>query len=90
MCRNIKRLANVNPPAGEDEIRAAAIQFVRKVSSMNRPSRGNELAFNRAVDDVTQAANRLLQSLTTSPPSHIRDEVAPQQARERATQTCSG
>jgi hypothetical protein len=90
MCRNIKRLANVDPPAGEDEIRAAAIQFVRKVSGMNRPSRANELAFNRAVDDVTQAATRLLQSLTTSPPPHIRDEVAPQPARERATQACSG
>src|SRR6476659_3885607 len=66
MCRNIKTLANFCPPATDDEIRASALQFVRKLSGTNRPSRANDMAFNRAVDEVTEAAHRLIQSLTTS------------------------
>ena len=66
MCRNIKTLANFAPPATHDEIRASALQFVRKLSGSNHPSRANEAAFNRAVDDVSAAAHRLIESLTTS------------------------
>jgi hypothetical protein len=83
MCRNIKTLANFAPPATEDEIRASALQFVRKLSGANRPSRANELAFNRAVEEVTAAANRLIYSLTTSAPPRNREEEA-RKARERA------
>ena len=82
MCRNIKILANFAPPATEDEIRASALQFVRKLSGANRPSRANEVAFNRAVDEVTAAAHRLIRSLTTSaPPRNREDEI--RKARER-------
>lgn len=83
MCRNIKTLANFAPPASEDEIRASALQFVRKLSGMNRPSRANETAFNRAVDEVTDAAHRLIHSLATSAPPRDREEEA-RKARERA------
>ena len=83
MCRNIKTLANFAPPATEDEIRASALQFVRKLSGTNRPSRANELAFNRAIEEVTAAANRLIQSLTTSAPPRNREEEA-RKAQERA------
>ena len=83
MCRNIKTLANFAPPATEDEIRASALQFVRKLSGANRPSRANEAAFNRAVDEVTAAAQRLISSMTTSAPPRNRDEEA-RKARERA------
>ena len=86
MCRNIKTLANFAPPATEDEIRASALQFVRKLSGTNHPSRVNEPAFNRAVDEVTAAANRLIGSLTTSAPPRNRDEearTAQERARER-------
>jgi hypothetical protein len=83
MCRNIKILANFAPPATEDEIRASALQFVRKLSGANRPSRANEVAFNRAIDEVTAAASRLIHSLTTSaPPRNREDEI--RKARERA------
>ena len=68
MCRNIKTLANFEPPATSDEIRASALQFVRKLSGMNRPSRANQQAFDRAVDDVTAAAHRLVHSIETSAP----------------------
>jgi hypothetical protein len=85
MCRNIKTLANFEPPASEDEIRAAALQFVRKLSGTNHPSRANEMAFDRAVDEVTAAANRLVGSLTTSAPPRNR-EVEAQKARERTRQ----
>jgi len=82
MCRNIKTLANFAPPATDDEIRASALQFVRKVSGSTRPSRANESAFNRAVDEVTAAARRLVTSLvTTAPPRNREDEM--QKARER-------
>ncbi len=83
MCRNIKTLANFAPPATDDEIRASALQFVRKLSGANRPSRANEDAFNLAVDEVTAAARRLIHSLKTSAPPRDRDEEA-RKAQERA------
>lgn len=86
MCRNIKTLANFAPPATEDEIRASALQFVRKLSGANRPSRANEVAFNRAVDEVTTAAHRLIHSLSTSAPPRNREaelRKTREQARER-------
>jgi hypothetical protein len=83
MCRNIKTLANFEPPATGDEIRASALQFVRKLSGSTRPSRANEAAFNLAVDEVTEAANRLIASLKTSAPPRNRDAEA-QKARERS------
>jgi hypothetical protein len=73
MCRNIRTLANFEPPATEDEIRASALQFVRKLSGVNKPSRANEAAFERAVDDVTLAARRLIESLVSNAPSRDRD-----------------
>ena len=83
MCRNIKTLANFEPPATEDEIRASALQFVRKLSGMNKPSRANEAVFNRAVEEVTDAAERLIASLTTSAPPRNREEEA-RKAQERS------
>ena len=85
MCRNIKTLANFEPPATSDEIRASALQFVRKLSGMNRPSRANQEAFDRAVDDVTAAAHRLIDSLETSAPPRSREEEV-RKARERSRQ----
>ena len=83
MCRNIKTLANFDPPATDDEIRASALQFVRKLSGTTRPSRANEAAFERAVDEVTSAAQRLIASLKTSAPPRNRDEEA-RKAQTRA------
>jgi hypothetical protein len=83
MCRNIKTLANFEPPATEEEIHASALQFVRKLSGTNRPSRVNDLAFNRAVNEVTDAARRLIESLSTSAPPRNRDEET-RKAHERA------
>jgi hypothetical protein len=83
MCRNIKTLANFAPPATDDEIRASALQFVRKLSGTTRPSRVNEEAFERAVDEVTAAAERLIRSLHTQAPPRNREEEA-RKARERA------
>jgi len=83
MCRNIKTLANFEPPATGEEIRASALQFVRKLSGANRPSRANEAAFNRAVEEVTAAAERLIQSLTTTASPRNREEEA-RKAQERA------
>ena len=86
MCRNIKTLANFAPPATEDEIRASAIQFVRKLSGATRPSRANAAVFNRAVDEVTAAAHRLIHSLTSSARPRNREEEtrkALERARER-------
>ncbi|HXI65028.1 MAG TPA: DUF2277 domain-containing protein [Gemmatimonadales bacterium] len=74
MCRNIKTLANFAPPATDDEIRASALQFVRKLSGTTRPSRANEVVFNRAVDEVTTAAHRLIHELQISAPPRNRDE----------------
>jgi hypothetical protein len=85
MCRNIKTLANFDPPATDDEIRASALQFVRKLSGMNRPSRANQQAFDHAVDEVTAAAERLIHSIATSAPPRNRDEEL-RKARERARQ----
>jgi hypothetical protein len=83
MCRNIKTLANFAPPATDDEIRASALQFVRKLSGTNRPSRANEEVFNRAVEEVTAAARRLLDSLVTTAGPRNREEEA-RKAQERA------
>jgi hypothetical protein len=83
MCRNIKTLANFEPPATGDEIRASALQFVRKLTGMNKPSRANEPAFNRAVDEVTEAAQRLIASISTNAPPRNREEEA-RKAQERA------
>jgi hypothetical protein len=82
MCRNIKTLANFEPPATDDEIRASALQFVRKLSGTTRPSRVNEAAFDRAVDEVTDAARRLIASLQINAPPRDRDEEL-RKARER-------
>ena len=84
MCRNIKTLANFQPPATEDEVRASALQFVRKISGMNKPSKANEGAFNRAIEEVTDAANRLIHSLkTTAPPRNREEERVKAQVRSR-------
>jgi len=83
MCRNIKTLFNFEPPATPDEVRASALQFVRKLSGFTHPSRANEAAFDHAVDEVTAAAYRLLQSLETNAPPRDR-EVEAAKARERA------
>ena len=83
MCRNIKTLANFAPPATDEEIKASALQFVRKLSGMNRPSRANEAVFNQAVEEVTAVAARLVHSLTTSAPPRNREEVA-RRAQERS------
>jgi hypothetical protein len=86
MCRNIRTLANFDPPATDDEIRASALQFVRKLSGTTRPSRVNEEAFNRAVDEVSAAAHRLVHSLQTSAKPRNRDverEKAIARSRER-------
>ncbi len=72
MCRAIKTLHNFSPPATNDEIRASSLQFVRKLSGFTKPSRTNEEAFNRAVDEVAHAAHHLLESLVTNPPLHDR------------------
>jgi hypothetical protein len=83
MCRNIKVLANFEPPATDAEIRASALQFVRKLSGTAKPSRANEEAFERAVNEVADAANRLLSSLTTTANPRNR-EVEAQKGRERS------
>lgn len=86
MCRNIRTLANFEPPATDDEIRASALQFVRKLSGMQHPSRANAAAFAQAVDDVAAAAQRLIASLQVSAPPRDREreqEKARRRARER-------
>lgn len=83
MCRNIKTLANFEPPATDDEIRASALQFVRKLSGTTKPSRANEAAFTRAVDEVTEAAHRLIHSLHIHAPPRTREEEA-RKAKERS------
>lgn len=83
MCRNIKTLANFEPPATDDEVRASALQFVRKLSGTTRPSRANEPVFERAVDEVTAAARKLIQSLETNAVPRNRDEEE-RKARERS------
>ena len=83
MCRNIKTLANFEPPATHDEIRASALQFVRKLSGTTKPSKANEAAFNLAVDEVTAAANRLVSSLVIHAPPRNREEEM-RKAKERS------
>jgi hypothetical protein len=85
MCRNIKTLFNFDPPATEEEIRAASLQFVRKLSGFNAPSRSNEAAFNQAIEEVAAVARRLIDSLTTTAPPKSRDEEAAK-ARARAAE----
>ena len=83
MCRNIKTLYNFEPPATDEEIRASALQFVRKLSGFHKPSRANEAVFDRAVEEVTFAAERLLADLVTGAPKRDREEEAAK-ARARA------
>jgi hypothetical protein len=83
MCRSIKTLANFEPPATDEEIRASALQFVRKLSGSNKPARMNEAVFNRALDEVTEAARRLIRSLKTSAAPRNREEEA-RKLRDRA------
>jgi hypothetical protein len=83
MCRNIKTLANFEPPATNDEVRASALQFVRKLSGASKPSKHNEAAFNTAVDEVTAAARKLIDSLEVHAPPRNR-EVEARKARERS------
>jgi len=88
MCRSIKILFNFEPPVTEEEIRAAALQFVRKVSGFNKPSKANEAAFLAAVDEVAEVSRNLLTSLETNAPPRNRDEEAAK-ARARAAQRFS-
>lgn len=83
MCRNIKNLFNFEPPATEEEVRASALQFVRKVSGFNSPSRANQAAFDRAVDDVATAARGLIDSLVTTADPRDR-EIEAERARARS------
>lgn len=83
MCRNIRTLFNFEPPASADEIHASALQFVRKLSGFAKPSKANEAAFNRAVDEVTEAARRLIFALETQAPPRNR-EIEAEKARERS------
>ena len=88
MCRNIKTLFNFDPPVTAEEIRAASLQFVRKLSGFNKPSKANEAAFSAAVDEVAAVARKLLHSLETSAPPRNREEEAAK-ARARAAQRFS-
>ena len=85
MCRNIRTLHNFEPPATDDEVRAAALQYVRKISGTSKPSRANQAAFERAVDAVSAASTRLLDELVTSAPPKDREAEAVK-ARARAQQ----
>jgi hypothetical protein len=82
MCRNIRTLFNFEPPVTEDEVRAASLQFVRKISGFNKPSKANEVAFDAAIDEIAAAASRLLRALeTTAPPKNRVEEAAKAKAR---------
>jgi hypothetical protein len=83
MCRNIKTLFNFDPPATDEEIRSAALQFVRKLSGFNKPSKANQPAFDEAVDEVAAVARRLIGELTTGAPAKNRDEWS-ERARARS------
>jgi hypothetical protein len=85
MCRNIKTLFNFEPPATDDEIRAASLQFVRKLSGFNKPSRANEDAFNRAIEDVAAVARTLIDSLVTNAEPRDRETEA-ERAKQRAAE----
>jgi hypothetical protein len=88
MCRNIKTLFNFEPPATEEEIRAASLQFVRKLSGFNKPSKANEEKFDRAIEDVAAVARELIYGLETSAPPRDR-EIEAQKARARARERFS-
>ena len=82
MCRNIKTLFNFDPPVNDDEVRAASLQFVRKISGFNKPSKANERAFLAAIDEVANASSQLLHALeTTAPPKNREEEAARAKAR---------
>ncbi|HEY1938689.1 MAG TPA: DUF2277 domain-containing protein [Candidatus Angelobacter sp.] len=82
MCRNIKTLFNFDPPVTDDEVRAASLQFVRKITGFNKPSKANEESFQGAIDEIAAIANRLLRSLeTTAPPKNREEEAAKAKAR---------
>jgi hypothetical protein len=83
MCRNIRTLFNFDPPVTPEEVRAASLQFVRKVSGFNKPSKANEPAFSAAIEEVTEAVTRLMDSLQTTAPSRNREEEA-LKAKERS------
>ena len=85
MCRNIRPLFNFEPPVTDDEVRAASLQFVRKISGFTRPSKANEEAFNRAVEEVAASARRLVDSLVTSAPARDR-EIEAAKAKARAAE----
>jgi hypothetical protein len=85
MCRNIKTLFNFDPPATEEEIRAASLQFVRKLSGFNKPSKANEAAFHQAIEEVAEVAERLIVSLVTDAPPRDREEWAAR-AKARAAE----
>lgn len=85
MCRNIKTLFNFDPPVTDEEVRAASIQFVRKITGFNKPSKANEEAFSAAIDDIAAVASRLLHSLETSAPAKNREEEAAK-AKARAAE----
>ena len=89
MCRNIKTLFNFDPPATDEEIRAASVQFVRKLSGFNAPSKANEAAFDQAIDEVAAVARRLIDSLTTTATPKNREEVAAA-AKARAAERFAG
>jgi hypothetical protein len=85
MCRNIKNLFNFDPPVTEDEVKAASLQFVRKITGFNKPSKANEAAFLTAIDEVAAISSRLLQSLeTNAPPKNREEETAKAKARSVA------
>jgi hypothetical protein len=84
MCRNIKTLFNFDPPATDEEIRAASLQFVRKLSGFTKPSQANQAAFNVAIDECATVARRLVDSLTTTAPPKDREEVAERARAEAA------
>ena len=88
MCRNIKTLFNFNPPVTEDEVRAASLQFVRKITGFNKPSKANEAAFAAAIEDVAAISGRLLRSLETNAPPKNREEEATK-AKARAAERFS-
>ncbi|HEY7410841.1 MAG TPA: DUF2277 domain-containing protein [Vicinamibacteria bacterium] len=89
MCRNIRTLFNFEPPATEEEVRAASLQFVRKLSGFNAPSKANEAAFERAIEEVADAARRLIEDLSTTAPPRDRAVVAAQ-AKARAVKRFGG
>jgi hypothetical protein len=89
MCRNIKTLYNFSPPTTEEEVRAAALQYVRKVSGFNKPSKANEAAFQQAVEEITAASTRLLAALETNAPPRSR-EIEAARAQARAAQRFGG